>query len=662
MSHEVSQLYEFDAFRLDPAERQLLRDGQPVALTPKVFETLVALVERRGHLVEKEELMKLVWAEAFVEEANLARSVHTLRKALGEEHNGHKYIETVPKRGYRFVAEVRQIANGGSHAATPDQAEAATENLNGAATKNIKLGNQQDTEVAANDFALPPRLPVAPSPLLATPRRRLSVSVSIIPLALVVAAAVIGAYFYFNRVRRVAADQTPINSIAVLPFANVGADPEVEYLSDGLSESLINRLSQLPGLSVKARSTVFRYKGKEVEPQQVGAELNVQAILNGRVVQRGDDLALSLSLVDARNGNQLWGEQYERKLADLVSLQSEVARDVSDKLRQKLTGADAQKLAKAPTENAEAYQLYLRGKFYQSKGAPESLRKAIEYFQQAIALDSNFALAYVGLASSYASLAHFNNAAARDLRLKAKAAALNALAIDDQLLEARVAFGDILYKDEYDFAGAEREFKRAVEQHPNDADAHQAYGELLMCLGRHEESLAELRRALAIDPVSSGANGKYGLSLFFARRYDEAIAQGKKTLELDDTYWWARRGLAFSYQLKRDYAESVAERVKMSESTGKPQLAALMRESFAKGGWRGFLRDMTARQRPPDLPLYIVATYHVELGEKDKALAILNQMYEDRATELVTLKVDPRLDSLRGDSRFQELLRRVGLP
>ncbi|MDQ3756209.1 MAG: tetratricopeptide repeat protein [Acidobacteriota bacterium] len=338
-----------------------------------------------------------------------------------------------------------------------------------------------------------------------------------------------------------------------------------------------------------------------------------------------------------------------------------MARDVSDKLRQKLTGADAQKLAKAPTENAEAYQLYLRGKFYQSKGTSESLRKAIEYYQQALALDANFALAHVGLASSYAPLAHFNNAAARDLRLKAKAAALNALALDDQLLEAHIAFGSILYKDEYDFAGAEREFKRAVEQNPNDSDAHQAYGDLLMCLGRHEESLAELRRALAIDPVSSGANWKYGLSLFFARRYDEAIAQSKKTLELDDTYWWAHRGLAFSYQMKRDYAESVAERVKMSESNSKQQLAASMRESFAKGGWRGFLRDMTAKQRPPDLPLYIVATYHVELGEKDQALAILNQMYEDRATELVTLKVDPRLDPLRGDPRFQALLRRVGL-
>jgi tetratricopeptide (TPR) repeat protein len=247
------------------------------------------------------------------------------------------------------------------------------------------------------------------------------------------------------------------------------------------------------------------------------------------------------------------------------------------------------------------------------------------------------------------------------LRLKAKAAALNALAIDDQLVEAHVAFGSILYKDEYDFAGAEREFKHAVELSPNDSETHQAYGELLIYLSRPEESLAELGRALEIDPVSSSANWKYSLGLFFARRYDEAVVQSKKTLEMDDTYWLAHRSLAFIYQMRGDYAGSVAERVKINELIGKPGLAAAMRKSFARGGWKGFLRDMIGKQRAY-LPPYMVATYYVELGEKDKAFAQLDRLYEDHDYDLVMLKVDPRLDPLRADPRFQDLLHRVGLP
>ncbi|MDQ3753402.1 MAG: winged helix-turn-helix domain-containing protein, partial [Acidobacteriota bacterium] len=647
--------------RLDPAERQLLRDGAPVPLTPKVFETLVVLVERSGHLVEKEELLKLVWADAFVEEANLARCVHTLRKALGEEHNGHKYIETVPKRGYRFVAEVREIANGGSNVATLDQAEAQTRGRGDAATQEVKPETPPDNEAGANGFALSPLRPVTPSPLLATPRRRLSVSVFIIPLALVVAAAAVGAYFYFNRSRQVATDQTPINSIAVLPFVNAGANPEVEYLSDGISESLINSLSQLPKLSVKARSSVFRYKGKEIEPQQVGAELNVQAILNGRVVQRGDDLTLSLSLVDARNGNQLWGEQYKRKLADLVSLQGEIARDVSDKLRQKLTGADDEKLAKNYTQNTQAYQLYLKGRFHWNKRTPQDLQKAIAYFQQAIAIDPNYALAYTGLADAYALLANAGTPP-REMMPRARAAALKALSLDDNLAEAHTALGQIIVYYDYDFAGAEREHQRAIELNPNYATAHQWYSELLTGFGRHEEALAEMRRALEIDPLSLIINRQYGVSLLFARQYDAALAQLHKTLELDANFALAHSTLSLAYRLKGDYAASVEELAKYEELIGEQQNAAMLRESFARSGWQGFLRTMSGERRPANSTPYIVATFHAALGEKDKAFAELNKSYENREAFLALLKVDPRFDSLRADPRFQELLRRVGLP
>jgi tetratricopeptide (TPR) repeat protein len=292
---------------------------------------------------------------------------------------------------------------------------------------------------------------------------------------------------------------------------------------------------------------------------------------------------------------------------------------------------------------------------------PQELQKAVEYFQQAIALDPNFALAYAGLAYAYAPLSDLNSLQPRELMLKAKEAALHALSLDDQLVEAHTALGYILFEYDYDFAGAEREFKHAIELNPNDSDAHRAYGELLTYLGRREESLAELRRALEIDPLSLGANCEYGRSLSFARRYDEAITQLKRTLELDDSYWLTHYNLAITYNMKGDHAESVAERVKINELFNKPQTASLMRESFAKGGWQGFLRAMTGRQQAPNLPPYIVATFHVELGEKDKALAILNRMYEDHNYDLVMLKVDPRLDPLRSDPRFTDLLRRVGL-
>jgi TolB-like protein/DNA-binding winged helix-turn-helix (wHTH) protein/tetratricopeptide (TPR) repeat protein len=645
MSQPDDHLFEFGPFRLDLSERQLFRDGKPVSLTPKDFETLVMLVSKRGHVVEKNELLKEVWKATFVEEANISRHVWMLRKTLGEDENGQSYIETIPKRGYRFVANLAEPGNGG------DQLVVERRSI-------VHITAEEDDEKPGSTPDFEQKL------LAATREKQKWAGWRWGPGVLAVLVIGVGVALYHNwtEKRRSQADVAVTampTSIAVLPFVNASNNPDVEYLSDGMTESLIDNLSQLPHLSVKARSSVFRYKGREVEPQTIAAELSVQAILTGRVVQHGDDLALYLSLVDGRNGNQIWGDEYNRKLTDLVSLQHEIARDVSHKLRVRLSGADEQRLAKYYPSNAEAYRLFLKGSFHQSKGTPQDLRKAIEYDQQVIALDPNFALAYAGLAYAYAPLSDFNDPTSRDLMLKAKEAALHALALDEQLLEAHTALGMILYRYDYDFAGAEREYKRAIELNPNDSDAHQEYGAMLSFLGRSEESLAELRRALEIDPVSSGASWKYGQSLFFARRYDEAIAHLKTALELDANYASTHYALAINYQMKRDFTQSVAERAKTSELLGAPQTAALMRESFAKSGWHGFLRAMTSKQRAPD---YVTATFQIELGEKDKALARLNKMYEDRAHDLVMLRVDPRLDPLRSDPRFTDLMRRVGLP
>ena len=453
-----------------------------------------------------------------------------------------------------------------------------------------------------------------------------------------------------------------IESIAVMPFVNESGNADVEYLLDGMTETLISSLSQLPNLNVKARSSVFRYKGRETDAQTVGRELNVQAILNGRIVQRGDHLTLYLSLVDAQTGNQIWGEPYNRKMIDLVSLQSEIARDVSQKLKTKLSGADEQKLTKNYTENAEAYNLYLQGRFYSNKRTAKDVWKSVEYFQQAVAVDPNYALGYAGLAEAYAVLPNYRGALARETLPRAKDAALKALSLDNDLAEAHTAFGLITHLWAYDFAGAEREYKRAIELNPNYAPAHQNYGNLVSTLGRHEEALAKFKRALEIDPFSLVINRAYGERFALARRYDEAIAQLKKTLELDAGFLSARYSLAAAYQMNGNCAECVEELAKSQDLMGKPQAAASVRESYGRNGWQGFLRMITEERLQFSSPWDNLAVFHAALGEKDKAFAELNKAYENRETFMVLLKVDPRLDPLRDDPRFQELLRKVGFP
>src|SRR5215203_2231120 len=479
--------------------------------------------------------------------------------------------------------------------------------------------------------------------------------VVVIVAALIAVALTASAYLYLSRGKSAAAK----NSVAVLPFENASGDPNMEYLSDGVTESLINSLSQLPNLAVKARSTVFRYKGKDAEPQKVGSELNVQAVLNGRVVQRGDDLTLSLELVDAGTGDQMWGEQYNRKLTDLVALQNEIARDVSNKLRTKLSGADEQKLAKSYTGNSEAYQLYLKGRFHWNKRTRKDTDTAIEYFQQAIAIDPNYALAYAGLADSYALAI---GGTPREQMVKAREAASKALSLDENLAEAHAALARVLSTHDYDFKAAERECLRAIELNPNYATAYQRYGELLSHQGRWEESFAQFRRALEIEPFTLVLNSTYGIVLIFARRYDEADTQLKKALELDANFGPTHNHLSLVYQLQGKYAESIEERAKSLELFGEHQMAAAVRESFTKGGWQEFLRAMTGEAKPSFLSFFLVAAYHAELGEKEKAFASLNKSYEDREVLIAGLKVDPRLDPLRSDPRFAELMRKVGLP
>jgi TolB-like protein len=482
---------------------------------------------------------------------------------------------------------------------------------------------------------------------------------AILALATMIAVAVIaGVYLYWPRGKNTA----QIESIAVMPFVNDSGNADVEYLSDGMTETLISSLSQLPHLNVKARSTVFRYKGKATDAKTIGKELNVQAILNGRVVQRADQLTLSLELIDAQTENVIWAEQYNRKQTDLVSLQTEIARDVSIKLKTKLSGADEQKLARTSTTNPEAYRLYLQGRFYWGKREEKDIRKAIESFNQASAIDPTYALAYAGLADSYALLSSFNFAPPSEAIPKAREFANKALSLDASLAEPHTTLGLAMLQFDYDFAGAEREYKRAIELNPNYATAHQWYGELLACAGRFEESSAEFRRALEIEPLSLPINWDYGRFLYNTRRFDEALAQHRKTLELDGGFARARRTLVEVYRVKRDYANALEQMARYFELRGQTQNAALLRETFAKSGWSGYLRLVIAENSPLKERSWVKAKAYVELGEKEKAFAELNDAYANHESTLAWLKVEPQWDPLRSDPRYQQLLQKMGFP
>jgi serine/threonine-protein kinase len=475
------------------------------------------------------------------------------------------------------------------------------------------------------------------------------------------------ALYYFTRgnVSNIQTSNAPIDSIAVLPFANAAQDPNAEYLSDGIAESLTNRLSQLSNLKVMSSSSVSRYKGKEQDAQKVGNELNVRAVLTGSVKQIGDQLVINVSLDDAKDNHHIWGEQYVRKFADVLAVQSEIAQEVSTNLRLRLTGTDKQQLAKRYTDNVEAYQLYLKGQYEWKKHTQEDLQKGIEYYNQAKELDPNYALAYFGLSASYGALGN-NYLLPNEAFPKSKAYAAKALAIDDTLAEAHAAMGAVRLYYDWDWAEAEREFKRAQSLDPKNADAHHLYADSLEIMGRFDEAKAERKRALELDPLSPIFNMADGATLYFARQNDEAIAQYEKTINLEprfvDTYFY----LGQAYEQKKMYAQAIATYQKgITQSERNSWLIAALGHAYALTGERdkaqqslAELREMSQRQY---ISPYLFAIVYAGLGDKEQAFAWLDKAYQDRSFFLIWLKVEPLFDPLRDDPRFQDLLRRVGL-
>jgi len=458
-----------------------------------------------------------------------------------------------------------------------------------------------------------------------------------------------------------------IHSLAVLPFANISGDPQMEYLSDGLTESIIVSLSQLPQLKVMSRSAVFRFKGKTDQAQDAGQALAVGAVLTGKVMQRGPTLLITAELVDVANGWQLWGAQYKKKAEDIFALEDDIAKEISEKLRLKLAPEKQNLLARRYTENVDAYHLYLKGRFYWAKRTEEGLFKGIQFFRQAIELDPTYALAYAGLAEGYVPLAVYCHLAPTDAMPKAKAAAQRALEIDPELVEARTVLGAVKSYYDWNFAGGEEELRAAVELDPKYARARQTLAETLTITRRFAEAAVETKRALDLDPLALSLNAFMSMTHYFDRQYDKAIEYGCKTVEMDPNFFPAYFYLGMSYQLKRQFAEAAAAlqqaRV-LSNHSGL--MVACLGGIFASWGRedaaRKILGELEEMGRRKYVSQVFVSAIFAGLGERDEALARLERAYDERCTWLPRgLAADARFDSLHGDARFQDLMRRVGI-
>jgi TolB-like protein/Tfp pilus assembly protein PilF len=594
MIEAKNDTFTFGPFLLDVKERVLLRGSRPVSLTPKVFATLLMLVEKAGHIVEKDELIRALWPDTYVEEGNVAQNIFKLRQALGKNRVGKPYIETVPRRGYRFLAIVNR---------SPD-------------------------------------LTLSPS---VRPHRKASKE---LPESYV------------------DSESRGIKSIAVLPLTNTSPDENLEYLSDGITESIISSLSRLPQLRVMARSSVFSYKGRDIDPKQVGRELQVETLLTGKVLQLSDCLVIRVELVDTSTGWQLWGEQYHQKPAGILEVQEEIAKEVSQQLSLKLSGEQKGQLIKRHTNNVEAYHLYLKGLFLWNKHEKISLGKSIRYFEKAIDLDPNYALAYAGLADCYQRLSNLTLAPRRALP-KAKAAAAQAVALDDTLMEAHCAWAWIKMFYDHDWQGAERELKRAIELNPGAPLPHQRYGSYLTILGRFEESLSETRLAQELNPLGLQNSVNQASTFSLMKRHDEAISLLRQTLELEPNYRTAHYALGCVYRRQGNYAGALQEfehlrRMECDSDLALGSIGHLLALSGDRVAAESILAELLEMDQRRYISPYSIAIIHIGLDNKEEAFNWMEKLYKECNDWLVWLQVGPEFDTLRSDARFDSLLRRVG--
>ncbi|HEV2177116.1 MAG TPA: winged helix-turn-helix domain-containing protein [Terriglobia bacterium] len=622
-AQSLSRVLRFGAFEVDLRAGELRKHGSNANLQAQPFQVLLTLLERPGEIVTREELRKRLWsADTFVDfEDGLNTCIRKIRQALGDSADNPRFVETLPRRGYRFIAKVEGLTLSGSPdtplpAGAPDSSRPQEKPVDWPSWRGVP----------GEGAELPPAAGAGRRP------------------------------------------GTDVLHLAVLPFTNTSGDPDKDYLSDGMAEALISKLSELPGLKVMSLSAVAPYRTGAVNLQAVGRDLGVRVILAGRVTVRGDLLALSMELVDTRDNTHIWGEHYDRKLDDILEVQDEIASAITGKLRLKLTEKERQRLTQRSTGNTSAYRAYLRGRYYENKRTPESLQKSVECFTEAIEKDSGFAQAYAGLASCYTILGSCNLLPPPQSLVRARDAALKALEMNDGLAEAHMALGIATLLNDWNWPAAGKEFRRAIQLNPRDANAHYFYGLHYLCpQGRHNEALREMNLAREFAPLSLVINTNQGRALYYARQYDLAIRHYGRMLELEPNFLLARAFLIWAYEQQEMYELAAATAEKCFGLTeipggGGASLRDAYRTSGAQGYWRERLRLLEALAQVSHVTPSHAARVHARLGEHDQALRSLETAHETRDFSVVFLKVEPAFDSLHSEHRFQSLVQRIGLP
>jgi DNA-binding winged helix-turn-helix (wHTH) protein/TolB-like protein/Flp pilus assembly protein TadD len=629
-------IYEFGDFRIDVGRRLLLRGGgEPVPLTPKVFDTLLYLVEHPGSVLDKDALMAAIWPDTVVEENNLSQNIYTLRRVLGEGRGEHRYVVTVPGRGYRFVADVTTVAREDGR----EEGEASQPEVG-----RSEEGGARPTEMKG--------------------RRRKGVWPAAALGVIVAGLSFMGLYLW--RSQKNPAPGAPIKTLAVLPFKPLVAGDRNEPLELGMADTLIARLSDSEKIVVRPITAVRRYGGLEQDSRAAGRELGVDAVLDGSIQSWGDRIRISARLVGVGDGRQLWAGQFDEKFTDIFSVQDSISERVAMALVPRLGGEERRRLTRHETENIEAYHLYLKGRYHAARLTPPETEKAVSYYRQAIDIDPTYALAYARLANAYRNPTLTSDVPSSEAMPKAKAAALKAVEIDDGLAEGHIALGLIAYWYDWDWEAAERHYNRALELNPNNGDAHSAYAYLFSNTGRHEKAIAESRRGRELEPLALGKNATEAQFLFYAGRGDEAVERIKQTLDLDPNFWLAHLILSKIYIARKMYPEALVAATKARDLSGglseaTAHIGYILALSGRREEARAVLEELKRRAAERYVPPYNVALVYNGLGERAETLAWLEKGYEQRDVRMTFLKVDPKWDNLRSDARFISLIKRMRL-
>lgn len=649
MSNGHIELYEFDKFRLDVPERILWRSDVRVPLSEKAFDTLCSLVRRGNHLVSKDELLNEVWADAIVEENNLDKNISLLRQVLGERDGKGKFIETVRGHGFRFVPEVRKVAD----AEKSEPETVATGFFYGSKQSDTLDGydKRQQSEIGN----LEPKSNNNKESLSInrkTSRVWLAAGIGVAIFSLSLA----GYYLWRENRNSVAA---PVKTIAVLPFKPLIVGNRNEALEMGMADTLISKLSG-GEITVRPLSSVRRFDALEQDSLAAGRELDVDAVLDGSIQISNERVRVSAKLLGVNDNKQLWAGQFDEKFNDIFAVQDAISEKVAAALKIRLAGREK----RSYTENVEAYQLYMKGRFYVLKAIKPDTETSVSYFQQAIEADPNYALAYAGLADAYRGRSVGGEMPSSEFMPKARAAAQKAIEIDDTLAEGHAILGHVIFWYDWDWISAEKEYKLALELDPNSADALQFYAHLLSNTGRHTEALARIKRAREIDPLNLRINALEGLYLLHAGQTDEAIGKLQKTLELDSSYRLANMFVARAYTQKGMFVEAIAATHKVRENfplTSEPVAygSYALVESGELAEARFALDELLGWSKTRYVPPYNIALIYNALDERDKALEYLEKGFAEKDVRMVFLKVEPKWNNLRNEPRFVDLMRRM---